>query len=85
MDQIEELAARLTPPTEMAVVLNINEDSLKLALSRHGSPARQAFIRGKAKTAAKIRQNNIDLANAGSPDAIRSCLQAMREMVDDLD
>lgn len=82
--RIEELAAMLTPPSQMAALLGVNEDGLKLALSRHGSEARTAFMRGMANTAAKIRENNIELANAGSPDAIRSCFSSMREMLNDL-
>lgn len=84
LQQIEQLAAQLTPPSQIAVLLSINEDQLRLAISRHGSDTRQAFMRGLAATATKIRQNNIALADAGSPDAIRSCFQAMREMIDDL-
>lgn len=83
--QIEEMAERLTPPSQMAAMLGVSEDGLKLALSRHGSPERTAFLRGMAATAAKIRENNLALARAGSPDAIRSCLTAMREMINDLD
>lgn len=85
IDQIEQLAEQLTPPTEIAVTIGINEDDLMLALNHHGSPERKAFMRGKAKTANAIRQNNIELANAGSPDAIRSCLQSLRQMRDELD
>lgn len=85
IDKIEELASQLTPPTEIAVTIGIDEDSLMLALNHHGSPERKAFMRGKAKTANAIRQNNIELANAGSPDAIRSCLHALRQMRDELD
>jgi len=83
--KIEELAAKLTPPSQMAALLDVNEDSLRLALSHHGSPARIAFMRGMANTANKIRENNIELANAGSPDAIHSCFSSMREMLSDLD
>lgn len=84
LNDIEELAAKLTPPSQMAATLGVNEDGLKLALSRHGSPERTAFMRGMAATASKIRENNISLANAGSPDAIHSCFASMREMLNDL-
>lgn len=84
IERIEELAGVLTPPSQIAVLIGVDEDSLKLALSRHGSAERTAFLRGMAATADKIRRNNISLANAGSPEAIRSCFSAMNTMLDDL-
>ena len=36
-------------------------------------------------TADKIRRNNIELANAGSPEAIRSCFAAINRMLDDME
>lgn len=82
---IEELAKSLTPPSQIAAMLNINEDRLKLSLSLHGSPERKAFLRGMAETAAEIRKNNLALARAGSPNAILSSLLSMREMINDID
>lgn len=83
--KIEEMARDLVPPSQMAALTDVNEDSLRMALNRHGSPARKAFLRGMATTANQIRKNNIQLAGAGSPDAIRSCFQSMRDMINDLD
>lgn len=82
--QIEDYASRLVPPSQMAALMGVNEDGLKLALNRHSSEERTAFLRGIALTATQIRENNIELANAGSPDAIRSCFASMREMLNDL-
>jgi hypothetical protein len=83
--QIHDLAASLTPPTQIAVLLNLNEDALKLELSKHNSKLRNAFLLGIAETTQTIRKNNIDLASAGSPDAIRSCFDSMRSMLNELD
>ena len=83
-NKIEEMASKLVPPSEMAALLDVNEDGLRLALNRHGSEVRKAFLRGMANTANKIRETNIDLANAGSPDAIRSCFSSMQHMLNDL-
>lgn len=83
--QVHDLAASLTPPTQIAVLLNLNEDALKLELTRHNSKLRNAFMLGIAETTQNIRKNNIDLASAGSPDAIRSCFESMRNMLNELD
>lgn len=84
LKKIEEYASKFVPPSQMAALMGVNEDGLKLALFRHGTNERIAFMRGLATTANKIRENNLDLAYAGSPDAIRSCLSSMREMLNDL-
>lgn len=83
--KIEEMAALLTPPSQMAAMLNVDEDALKSRLTMHGTEERKAFIRGMSATADMLRRNNIELANAGSPEAIRSCFAAMNRMLDDLE
>ena len=82
--KIEELASKLVPPSQMAALLDLNEDGLKLALNRHSHPARKAFLKGMANTANKIRATNIELAETGSPDAIHGCFNSMREMINEL-
>ena len=83
--KIKSMAARLMPPSEMAARLNINEDDLKSGLKKHNSPVRKAFLCGVSETVDEIRETNISVAKTGSPDAIRNCLSAMREMINDID
>ena len=83
--KIEELASVLTPPSQMAAMLGIDEDILKHKISIHGTKERMAFLKGMSATADKLRRNNIELANAGSPEAIRSCFAAMNRMLDDVE
>ena len=85
IERIEEMAAALTPPSQIAAVLDLDEDELKARLARHGTRERRAFLRGMSATAGRLRRNNIELANAGSPEAIRSCFSAMNRMLDDLE
>lgn len=85
LTKVEELAKILTPPSQMAVLLNVNEAVLINELSRHNSQLRHSFLRGLANTATDIRKNNIDLATAGSPDAIKSCFESMKDMLNELD
>ena len=83
--KIEEMAAALTPPSQIAAILDLDEDGLKQRLALHGTDERRAFLRGMSTTADMLRRNNIELANAGSPEAIRSCFAAMNRMLDDLE
>ena len=82
--KIEEMAEQLVPPSQMAAVLDVNEDELILALSRHNSECRKIYLRGIYKAAQEIRVANLGLAKAGSPDAIRSCISSMQEMLNEL-
>lgn len=84
-DKIEGMAAVLTPPSQMAAMLDMDEDALKFKLKTHGTEERKAFLRGMSATADKLRRNNIELADAGSPEAVRSCFSAMNRMLDDLE
>ncbi|MCR4602457.1 MAG: hypothetical protein K5683_02840 [Prevotella sp.] len=70
----------MTPITEIGVLLGLNEISLRDDILTPGHPAREAFYRGYAKTALKIRQRNLELAEAGSPaadEALRAYLKTM--------
>lgn len=84
IQRIEELARQLTPPTEISYLLDINEDQLKLDLNTHGSNVRRAFYRGLSTTANELRCNNIELANAGSPAAVASCISDFKQMLVDI-
>ena len=78
------MAENLVPPSQMAAVLNVNEDELVASLSRHGSDFRNAYLKGIYNTASDIRMANLGLAKAGSPDAIRACMSHMQEMLNEL-
>ena len=78
------MAKRFVPASEMAALLDIDEDELKLAISTHGSPARRAYMAGMAKSADNIRTTNIELAEAGTPEAIRNCFSSIQRMINDL-
>lgn len=73
LTRIKDLSCQLTPPAEISALLDIDERDFVDDLNTIGHPARKAFLQGCAATANKIRKDNIDLAQAGSPAADEAC------------
>ena len=65
IDQVSELAANLTPPGDIAVLLDLDPDELNVELSLKDSPLRRAYLKAKATTALMLRRQEIDLARVG--------------------
>lgn len=51
IDRVAELAAALTPPSDIAALLGIPADMLKAELADRLSPLRAAYLKAKAETA----------------------------------
>lgn len=81
LDRIAELAAALTPIPEMAALLDINEDMLRLAINDKSSPVRKVYLRAKAETAHELRKQEIELAKVGSPLAVQLTSAYLRDML----
>ena len=84
LKQIEDLASKLTPITEIGVLLGLNEIELRDNVNTQGHPVRQAFYKGMADTALKIRERDLQLAEAGSPSADEALKTYLRNMINDL-
>ena len=85
IDQIAELAAQLTPVTDIAALIGVGEDILRAELSVSNSPVRLAYLRARAQTALELRKQEIELAKAGSPMAVHTVSGYIRDMQDDDD
>lgn len=82
LQKIEKLASTLTPVSEIAVFLELqNEDILGLDIATHGHPARKAYLRGMATTAKELREKNLQLARACSPSAMQQCFKDLQDMI----
>ncbi len=85
IDRVAELAAALTPPSDIAALLGINTDILKAELSDCLSPLRAAYLKAKAETALMLRRQEIDFARVGSPFAVQLTETYLRDMTADED
>lgn len=71
INKIKELAECLTPISEMAVLLDIDVDELRMDIRNKKNPISRAYHYYKASTALKLRKQEIELANVGSPLAVQ--------------
>ncbi|MDY3266209.1 MAG: hypothetical protein SOX26_01505 [Phocaeicola sp.] len=85
INRIKELASMLTPVSDIAVLMDINERRFREILSDKSHPASLAYRKGKAERALQIRQNELELAEAGSPLAVQLIGSYLRDMDSDED
>ena len=82
--KIKELASKLTPITEISALLDLNEIELRDAVNTPGNPVRTAYFKGFSERALKIRERNLELAEAGSPSADDALFSYLKRMMNDL-
>lgn len=85
LKKIAELAADLTPPSEIAVLLDIDPDTFKAELADKHSPAHEAYFRAKAETAHLLRKQELEFARVGSPLAVQMTGSFLHDMTADED
>lgn len=83
--RIEELAAILTPISDMAVLLDVDVDELRNEIRYRSSPASRAYYRAKAETSMRLRRQELELANVGSPLAVQQVRGYLLDMDSDED
>lgn len=71
LERVKELAACLTPISDMAVLLDMDLDVLRLDIRNHNTQVSRAYHHAKADTALRLRKQEIELANVGSPLAVQ--------------
>lgn len=71
ISQIRDLAAALTPISDIAILMNLDVYQLRDALADPANPVSQAYRRAKAETMLSIRRNELQLASMGSPLAVQ--------------
>ena len=75
----------LTPVSDIAVLMDIDERRFREILSDKSHPASLAYRKGKAERPLQIRQNELELAEAGSPLAVQLIGSYLRDMDSDED
>ena len=85
LTRIRDLSSLLTPLPEISALLDIDEKELHDDVNTPGNPARRAFLKGYAETALRLRKQNLELVDAGSPAADEACRGYLRRMIRDID
>lgn len=65
--------------------MDIDETELCADINTLGRPARKAFMKGYSETALRLRKQNLDLVDAGSPAADEACRVYLRRMTRDVE
>ncbi len=85
LEQIAQLASELTPPSEIAVLLDIDVDLLRAELAIKTSPVHKAYYAAKARTANSLRKAELEFARVGAPMAVQQASFYLRDMTSDED
>lgn len=70
LTRIKEYASYLLRPDQIALMLDLNAIEFKQLIRLKNHPASIAYEKGKLSTILAIRQQEIDLAKLGSPQAV---------------
>ena len=81
---MQELAENLTPISEMSVLLDIKEDVLREEILDPASELRRVYYLDMAKVRQQIRKNELDLAAAGSPQAVQRTHEYLTKMIEEI-
>lgn len=77
---IRELAGLLTSVTDMAALMDIDEDMLRMELMAPDSEAGRIYRKAVAETALEIRRQELQFARMGSPAAVQSAAAYLASM-----
>lgn len=80
---IEKLAGLYMAVSDIAVILGIDAMELRADVADTANEAHLRYQRGKTATKLRLRQQEIQLANVGSPVALDNCAKALLDMEDD--
>lgn len=83
MKEIENYAQALTPISDIALLLSLDCNTLRAEIKDYRSEVSLAYRRGKARCLFSLRQNEIELAEAGSPQASIAVQRYHQLMEDD--
>ncbi len=81
VQEVRDLVALLTPIPDMALLLGVDERSLRDEIDDISSPVSLAYREAKARVALEMRKREIELAEAGSPTASQNIAAYFRQMV----
>lgn len=68
----------------MSVLLDINEDELREEILKPSSKLHRAYYLGRATVKQQLRKNELDLAAAGSPQAVQRTHEYLNQMLEEI-
>lgn len=83
LTQIEVMAGLFLTITDIATILGCSPEELRRDVGTVGTPAYNAYTKGKVTRKLELRKQEIQLAQVGSPQALENARLALIDMEDD--
>ena len=83
LTQIESYASIFLPITDMAVILDIHPEKLRMDINNRATEVSKRYHRGKAASKVKLHHQEMQLAYVGSPLALENAQKNLMDMEDD--
>ena len=83
LDQIESYASIFLPISDMAVILDIHPEVLRMDIANRTTEVSKRYHKGKAASKVKLLHQEMQLAYVGSPLAHENTQKNLMSMEDD--
>lgn len=83
LEQIEKFASIYLPITDIAVILDVPPEVLRMDINNKSTEASKRYHKGKASSKVKLRAQEMQLAYVGSPLALENTRKNLMDMEDD--
>ncbi len=80
LEHLEELGAAFTSVEDAAVILQVDENELRVQLADSKSPAHQHYHRGRLKSEFETRQSIVNMAKQGSSPAQVMAMKLIKDL-----
>lgn len=83
LETVEKLSSVFMKISDIALIIEVDEHALRADINNESSEVSRRYRRGKASSKLKILEQEMSLAQVGSPLALENTRKALLDMEDD--
>ena len=83
LEAVEKLSSVFMKISDIALIIEVDEHALRADINNETSEVSRRYRRGKASSKLKILEQEMSLAQVGSPLALENTRKALLDMEDD--
>lgn len=83
LETIEKCATVYLPIKDIALIIEVDANTLRADIAAEGTEARRRYLRGKAISKLQLHEQEMQLAKVGSPLALDNARNNLLDMEDD--
>ena len=83
LEQIEQYASIFLPISDIAVILDLHPEKLRMDIANRQTEVSRRYLKGKASSKVKLHHQEMLLAYVGSPLALENAQKNLMDMEDD--